>query len=264
MPVREPAWSSGWAYRTPAIARLPGFTDDQIITRETRRGGTKPAAMATSVHAFVVPPREPARCRARSTASAVARPTNDARSHEQCNPGRAVGSLFTIRGDNRGESLLLGLTYGVARPLLPQEGMSANRRGPHWIDMKSICQPLLERHAPQAEEQRVTIDLSLCPEPAIVIGYEDRLQQSIDVLMRHALRAMPHGGRLTVRVERDQHVTVECADSGRHESAADELTDVAATITGHGGLIWRNEPPGGGTSFTVELRAAGPARPTAA
>jgi hypothetical protein len=57
---------------------------------------------------------------------------------------------------------------------------------------------------------------------------------------------------------------VECADSGRHESAADELTDVAATITGHGGLIWRNEPPGGGTSFTVELRAAGPARPTAA
>lgn len=129
--------------------------------------------------------------------------------------------------------------------------------------MKSICQALLEHHAPQAAQQRVTIDLSLCPEPAIVIGYEDRLQQSLDALMRRALHAMPHGGRLTVRVERDQYVTVECADSGRHESA-DDLADATATITGHGGLIWRSEQPDGGTSFTVELRAAGPARPRAA
>jgi mono/diheme cytochrome c family protein len=31
IPVRGPAWSAEWAYRTPAIAGLRGFTDDQIV-----------------------------------------------------------------------------------------------------------------------------------------------------------------------------------------------------------------------------------------
>ncbi len=31
MPVRGPAWSGPWAYQAPAIARLSGFTDDQVI-----------------------------------------------------------------------------------------------------------------------------------------------------------------------------------------------------------------------------------------
>ena len=31
MPVRGPSWDSDWAYRTPALAGLPGFTDEQIV-----------------------------------------------------------------------------------------------------------------------------------------------------------------------------------------------------------------------------------------
>ncbi len=31
MPVRGPSWSTEWAYQAPAIARLSGFTDDQIM-----------------------------------------------------------------------------------------------------------------------------------------------------------------------------------------------------------------------------------------
>ena len=31
MPVRGPDWAGPWAYRTPAIAGLHGFTDDQIV-----------------------------------------------------------------------------------------------------------------------------------------------------------------------------------------------------------------------------------------
>jgi signal transduction histidine kinase len=129
--------------------------------------------------------------------------------------------------------------------------------------MKAICQALLERHAARAERQRVTIDLSLCPEPAFVIGYEGRLKKALDDLMGRALRAMPRGGRLVIRVERGRYVTVEYVDSGRPGSA-DDLSDVAATITGHGGLLWISEHPGGGTRFTVELRAAGSVRPSAA
>jgi mono/diheme cytochrome c family protein len=31
MPVGGPAWSGPWAYQAPAIARLSGFTDDQVV-----------------------------------------------------------------------------------------------------------------------------------------------------------------------------------------------------------------------------------------
>jgi mono/diheme cytochrome c family protein len=31
MPVRGPDWAGPWAYRTPSIAGLHGFTDDQIV-----------------------------------------------------------------------------------------------------------------------------------------------------------------------------------------------------------------------------------------
>ena len=31
IPVRGPAWDQEWAYRAPALAGLPGFTDEQIV-----------------------------------------------------------------------------------------------------------------------------------------------------------------------------------------------------------------------------------------
>jgi mono/diheme cytochrome c family protein len=44
MPVRGPAWDSDWAYRTPALAGLPGFTDEQIVLLLTEgHAGDRPA-----------------------------------------------------------------------------------------------------------------------------------------------------------------------------------------------------------------------------
>jgi mono/diheme cytochrome c family protein len=44
MPVRGPEWTDEWAFRTPAIEGLTGFTDDQIVTllTEGRAGDRDP------------------------------------------------------------------------------------------------------------------------------------------------------------------------------------------------------------------------------
>ncbi|HYN06375.1 MAG TPA: c-type cytochrome [Vicinamibacterales bacterium] len=44
IPVRGPAWDSDWAYRAPALAGLPGFTDEQIVMLLTEgHAGDRPA-----------------------------------------------------------------------------------------------------------------------------------------------------------------------------------------------------------------------------
>jgi mono/diheme cytochrome c family protein len=44
IPVRGPSWDSEWAYKAPALAGLPGFTDEQIVTLLTEgHAGDRPA-----------------------------------------------------------------------------------------------------------------------------------------------------------------------------------------------------------------------------
>ena len=44
IPVRGPAWDSDWAYKAPALAGLPGFTDEQIVLLLTEgHAGDRPA-----------------------------------------------------------------------------------------------------------------------------------------------------------------------------------------------------------------------------
>ena len=46
MPVRGPSWDPEWAYRTPALAGLPGFTDQPIVMLLTEgHAGDRPAPM---------------------------------------------------------------------------------------------------------------------------------------------------------------------------------------------------------------------------
>jgi mono/diheme cytochrome c family protein len=44
IPVRGPSWDSEWAYKAPALAGLPGFTDEQIVLLLTEgHAGDRPA-----------------------------------------------------------------------------------------------------------------------------------------------------------------------------------------------------------------------------
>ena len=44
IPVRGPSWDAEWAYKAPALAGLPGFTDEQIVMLLTEgHAGDRPA-----------------------------------------------------------------------------------------------------------------------------------------------------------------------------------------------------------------------------
>ena len=46
IPVRGPSWDMEWAYKAPALAGLPGFTDEQIVMLLTEgHAGDRPAPM---------------------------------------------------------------------------------------------------------------------------------------------------------------------------------------------------------------------------
>lgn len=141
--------------------------------------------------------------------------------------------------------------------------METTRTSPDWIDMKSLCQSLLETFAERAARQRVTIDLALPPEDAFVIGYRDLLRGAFDRLVIRALRAMPDGGQLSLRLRRDPHVVLEVSDTG-----APDLTTATRSsrqiLQAHGGCLWRRRERDGGTCFVAELPAAGPGSRVAA
>jgi signal transduction histidine kinase len=141
--------------------------------------------------------------------------------------------------------------------------MDTKRTGPEWIDMKSLCQSLLVDHSDRAQGQHVTIDLALPAEPASVIGYRDLLRGALDRLVRRALKAMPGGGVLTLRLRRDQHIVLECSDTGEAVGTTPSRT-TRALVEAHGGRLWRRSLHDGGTCFVVELPVAGPNKLVAA
>jgi signal transduction histidine kinase len=127
--------------------------------------------------------------------------------------------------------------------------------GPHFVDLRLVCQALVDTVSSRADRQGVTIDLSLTESPAKVIGFAEQLYEAIEQLMTQALDAMPRGGRLIVRVDRDPYVIVECADTGPERPASASASS-RTIIEAHRGYIWHRRQPGGGTCAIVELPAA--------
>lgn len=141
--------------------------------------------------------------------------------------------------------------------------MDTTRHAPDWIDMKALCQSLLEAYADRAARHRVTIDLALPAEDAFVIGYRDLLRSALDRLVIRAFRAMPGGGDLTLRLRRSPHVVLELSDTG--EADVPTTTRPARQILqAHGGVLWRRAVKPAGTCFVMELPAAGPGSSVAA
>jgi len=132
--------------------------------------------------------------------------------------------------------------------------------GPHFVDMRLLCQAIVDEMAPRAGRQKVTVDVSLCSERATAIGFADQLHRAMRTIVKRAFDNMPNGGRLVLRVERDPYVVVECADTGPERPPADSA-DARAIIEAHRGYVWHRRQPGGGTCVIVELPASGPGAP---
>lgn len=167
-------------------------------------------------------------------------------------------------------------TSGAMRAMTQDGARLPSGPGPHWVDMRVVCQILAARARPRAEQQRVTIELLLGSEKAIVIGFAPLLLTALEHLASRSLESMPHGGQLTLRVFRDPYVVIECCDTGAGSidhmtrswrsadlQRADTETALAAAkqiIQAHRGYLWQR-PSGNGNCVIVELPAAGPSEP---
>jgi signal transduction histidine kinase len=126
------------------------------------------------------------------------------------------------------------------------------------------------------------LDLDLQPVSARVIADPDQVSQIFWNLARNAMRAMPEGGtfRLVGRLDGEIY-RLQVIDTGEGMSEAQRanlfhpfqsffdggtgigMAIVYRIVEDHGGRLRVESTPGGGTTITVELPAAGPGRPLA-
>jgi len=151
---------------------------------------------------------------------------------------------------------------------------------PAPADLVALVREALELHGPAAAEAGVTLEARGLAEPAPLRADPMRLGQVLGNLLGNALKFTPSGGTVRVRVERhDGRYALAVEDTGvglspqqleqlfrpfsQAHGAARGGTGLGlfisrAIVEGHGGRIVASSPgPGQGSSFVVELPAAG-------
>jgi two-component system sensor histidine kinase CiaH len=147
------------------------------------------------------------------------------------------------------------------------------------VDLGDIASSGASTLGPVAAAKDVTITVD--PEPAEVIGDPTRLRQLVVILVDNAVRHVPPGGHVTVRVRADAQVaTLVVEDDGpgirpedvprvfdrfyRAAGAPGDGTGLGLAIAAwiverHDGRIEVAGRPGGGAAFAVRLPRPGPA-----
>jgi len=150
------------------------------------------------------------------------------------------------------------------------------------LDMRDVVTASIEALAQSAEEEGVEVEARLQAEPADVMGDEDELSLVVNNLLDNALKYTPKGGRVEVRVLRENgSIVVEVEDTGIGIEPADQkriferfyrvdkarsrelggtglgLSIVKHIVLAHGGQVAVASMPGHGSTFRIVL----PARP---
>lgn len=83
----------------------------------------------------------------------------------------------------------------------------------HRVDLKALCEAILEGHLDAATARH--IDLGLEAEPAQVMGHEWLLREMLSNLVDNAVKYGAEGGAVTIRCgRRDDHAFLEVEDDG--------------------------------------------------
>jgi histidine kinase len=94
--------------------------------------------------------------------------------------------------------------------------------GSELVDLRSVVTTVTGRLGAALSASAVEVDEALPAEPVLVRGDEQRLVQVVTNLVNNAQQAMPGGGRLVIRLTRDDgRAAVRLSDTGRGLAAGD-------------------------------------------
>jgi heavy metal sensor kinase len=166
------------------------------------------------------------------------------------------------------------------------EGQLALRRDP--VRLQEVAAAAVERLQHLADAKGIRLELR--GQPAEVAGDRQRLGEVLANLLDNAVKYSPAGGTVTVGLQRHDHLVRLTVDDSGPGIPAEELSrvfdrfyrvDAARSraeggaglglaicrelVEAHGGRIWAERRPAGGSSLVVELPAVGHAarRPAA-
>lgn len=162
---------------------------------------------------------------------------------------------------------------------LADAGQIRLRKAP--LNLRPFLHEVVEAHQPQAQQGGVTLLVETPRALPLVLADRDRLTQVLGNVLGNALRYVPEGSTVIVRVvDAGREVTVTVADNGpgvapddlhylfkrfwRGDPARRRATGGSGLglaiarhlVEAHGGRIWAEPTPGGGLSVIFSLPAA--------
>ncbi|HKP11672.1 MAG TPA: PAS domain-containing sensor histidine kinase [Blastocatellia bacterium] len=84
------------------------------------------------------------------------------------------------------------------------------------LELASVIKAAIDSLRQAADDKMIQITSSLDESPAVICGDADRLQQVVWNLLANAIKFTPEGGRITVKLERDDdHAQIIVSDTGQ-------------------------------------------------
>lgn len=105
------------------------------------------------------------------------------------------------------------------------------------VNLKDLITRQVELVRPQAQSQKISIELGPCDPRWVVVADRGRIEQVLLNLFVNAMDAMPSGGRLSIAVSRDDatvQIDVSDTGSGIPENLRDKILDPYFTTKGRG------------------------------
>jgi len=140
------------------------------------------------------------------------------------------------------------------------------------VDINRLVTDMTDFYSPQAVSRSITLRTSLCAEPLICKADADSLKQVLLNLFINAQQAMPDGGELMIRTQKNcLNAVIIVSDTGKgiEPENLDKIFDAYYStksggsglglptsrkiIEAHNGSIKVDSVPQKGTSFTIQL-----------
>jgi two-component system sensor histidine kinase TctE len=124
--------------------------------------------------------------------------------------------VHKLRSATRRTSQLANQLLALSRA----DARGMNAQPMHRVDLKALCEAILESHLDAATARH--IDLGLEAQPAQVMGHEWLLREMLSNLADNAVKYGAEGGVVTIRCgRRDEHAFLEVEDDGPGVAAAE-------------------------------------------